>query len=125
MVIPRHTFWKDLNGMKTSSIRALTSRSLAALSATAMAGMTALSAAALPQNGGISMLPARSPIAEEVHVFHNWILMPIMTAISVFVLGLLGWIVIRYNSKANPKACLLYTSPSPRDRTRSRMPSSA
>ena len=25
----------------------------------------------------------------------------------------------------NPKSCLLYTSPSPRDRTRSRMPSSA
>ena len=25
----------------------------------------------------------------------------------------------------SPKACLLYTSPSPRDRTRSRMPSSA
>ena len=25
----------------------------------------------------------------------------------------------------DPKACLLYTSPSPRDRTRSRMPSSA
>ena len=25
----------------------------------------------------------------------------------------------------NPKTCLLYTSPSPRDRTRSRMPSSA
>ena len=27
--------------------------------------------------------------------------------------------------KENPKDCLLYTSPSPRDRTRSRMPSSA
>ena len=27
--------------------------------------------------------------------------------------------------KANANACLLYTSPSPRDRTRSRMPSSA
>ena len=26
---------------------------------------------------------------------------------------------------SNPKDCLLYTSPSPRDRTRSRMPSSA
>ena len=25
----------------------------------------------------------------------------------------------------NPRTCLLYTSPSPRDRTRSRMPSSA
>ena len=29
------------------------------------------------------------------------------------------------NSKGKGKACLLYTSPSPRDRTRSRMPSSA
>ena len=28
-------------------------------------------------------------------------------------------------SDAQPEACLLYTSPSPRDRTRSRMPSSA
>ena len=28
-------------------------------------------------------------------------------------------------NSANTKACLLYTSPSPRDRTRSRMPSSA
>ena len=27
--------------------------------------------------------------------------------------------------KQDPKVCLLYTSPSPRDRTRSRMPSSA
>ena len=27
--------------------------------------------------------------------------------------------------QSNPNACLLYTSPSPRDRTRSRMPSSA
>ena len=29
------------------------------------------------------------------------------------------------NIRVNPTACLLYTSPSPRDRTRSRMPSSA
>ena len=28
-------------------------------------------------------------------------------------------------SKQDPNTCLLYTSPSPRDRTRSRMPSSA
>ena len=37
--------------------------------------------------------------------------------------------VVRIDSKADAKrqfkACLLYTSPSPRDRTRSRMPSSA
>ena len=32
---------------------------------------------------------------------------------------------VRRAEAANPKRCLLYTSPSPRDRTRSRMPSSA
>ena len=31
----------------------------------------------------------------------------------------------KYESEVLAKACLLYTSPSPRDRTRSRMPSSA
>ena len=31
----------------------------------------------------------------------------------------------RYNLLTKPNTCLLYTSPSPRDRTRSRMPSSA
>ena len=31
----------------------------------------------------------------------------------------------KYSPSAMGKACLLYTSPSPRDRTRSRMPSSA
>ena len=36
------------------------------------------------------------------------------------------WVAEAYNyPKHGTKACLLYTSPSPRDRTRSRMPSSA
>ena len=34
-------------------------------------------------------------------------------------------LAVRSNTSDRPKACLLYTSPSPRDRTRSRMPSSA
>ena len=38
---------------------------------------------------------------------------------EVRVFGLADWLVDRYQT------CLLYTSPSPRDRTRSRMPSSA
>ena len=32
---------------------------------------------------------------------------------------------IKMGGVGSPKICLLYTSPSPRDRTRSRMPSSA
>ena len=64
-----------------------------------MAGATAL---AERTQGGVSMLPANSALAEEVHFFHNWILMPIITVISLFVLALLLWVMLRYNSKANP-----------------------
>ena len=39
--------------------------------------------------------------------------------------ALYGVTVKRLNEQVKRNACLLYTSPSPRDRTRSRMPSSA
>ena len=42
--------------------------------------------------------------------------------VLVFALAILTFI---YEIQLSTKACLLYTSPSPRDRTRSRMPSSA
>eukprot|EP00656_Telonema_subtile_P033042 TRINITY_DN3643_c0_g1_i2.p1 TRINITY_DN3643_c0_g1~~TRINITY_DN3643_c0_g1_i2.p1 ORF type:complete len:103 (-),score=29.67 TRINITY_DN3643_c0_g1_i2:20-328(-) len=51
-------------------------------------------------------------------------------AVPMFIMGFVctlggqvgvDWVVKKYNNSA----CLLYTSPSPRDRTRSRMPSSA
>ena len=57
---------------------------------------------ALPEDKAISLQEAASPIAEEVHVFHNWVLMPIMTGISLFVLGLLAYVIFRFNAKANP-----------------------
>lgn len=34
--------------------------------------------------------------------FHDHLLMYVITAIVVFVTGLMGWIVIRYNAKSNP-----------------------
>ncbi|MEQ8749622.1 MAG: cytochrome c oxidase subunit II [Amphiplicatus sp.] len=55
-------------------------------------------------DGHIAMQPANSALAEQVHFFHNIILMPIITVISLLVLALLLWIVVRYNSKANPVA---------------------
>ncbi|HNS88397.1 MAG TPA: cytochrome c oxidase subunit II transmembrane domain-containing protein, partial [Parvularculaceae bacterium] len=55
-----------------------------------------------PVDGGFEMLAAGSKLAEEVHFFHNIILMPIITVISLFVLALLLYVMARYNSKANP-----------------------
>ncbi|WP_375201452.1 cytochrome c oxidase subunit II [Hyphococcus sp.] len=72
-----------------------------------LAGLSVLAASAahaLPEPGGIDMQPAASALAEEVHFFHNGILMPVMTGISLLVLALLIWVMIRYNSKANPTA---------------------
>jgi cytochrome c oxidase subunit II len=42
-----------------------------------------------------------TPIADRIHSFHN-VLMVLITLIVIFVLGLLIWIMIRFNSKANP-----------------------
>ena len=54
--------------------------------------------------GGIAMQPPNSATAEEVHFFHNAVLMPIITVICIFVLALLIWVIARYNAKANPTA---------------------
>src|SRR3954471_15916915 len=43
-----------------------------------------------------------TPIGEEGFWFHNMILMPLITAISLFVLALLLWVMFRYRRAANP-----------------------
>ena len=55
-----------------------------------------------PTPGGLGLQPAASPLKVEAHVFHDFILMPIITAICLLVLGLLLWIVVRYNKRSNP-----------------------
>ncbi len=44
---------------------------------------------------------AVTPVMREINSFHNFILY-IITAISIFVLGLLVWVMIKFNAKANP-----------------------
>jgi cytochrome c oxidase subunit 2 len=41
-------------------------------------------------------------VGEEAVWFHDDLLLPIITLISIFVLGLLLWVIIRYRSGANP-----------------------
>jgi cytochrome c oxidase subunit 2 len=68
-------------------------------------GVSALAAADLigqPTPGAIDLQPGVTQLRADASFFHNAILMPIITLISVFVLGLLLWIVVRYNKKSNP-----------------------
>jgi cytochrome c oxidase subunit 2 len=89
-------------------LRRVAARGLPALGAALLAlGPVAALAEQLPGDGrpapgAIGMQVANSPIAEEIHAFHNGILMPIITIISLFVLGLLIYVVARFNEKANP-----------------------
>ena len=71
---------------------------------TASAALIGVAAASdyQPKEGGVWMLPPASKLAEQIHYFHDGVLFPIITVISLFVLGLLLWIAVRYNSKANP-----------------------
>lgn len=43
-----------------------------------------------------------TPIGQEAAWFHNFILMPVITVISLFVLALLFWVVVRYRRGAHP-----------------------
>jgi cytochrome c oxidase subunit II len=55
-----------------------------------------------PTNGGTGLLPANTPVADGMFWFHDWILLPIITFISLFVLALIVYIVWRFNETANP-----------------------
>jgi cytochrome c oxidase subunit 2 len=55
-----------------------------------------------PTDGAIGLQGAAAPLKREAIWFHDVVLMPVITAICLLVLGLLAWIVIRYNAKANP-----------------------
>jgi cytochrome c oxidase subunit 2 len=52
--------------------------------------------------GAMGFQPQVTPIGQEALGFHNYILMPLITAISVFVLGLLLFVMVRFRRGANP-----------------------
>ncbi|MGA9796805.1 MAG: cytochrome c oxidase subunit II [Rhizomicrobium sp.] len=69
---------------------------------TGLAGVLASGAAfALPHDWQLGFQPAASPVMERIEDFHHFV-MVIITAVTLFVLALLIWIIIRYNHRANP-----------------------
>jgi cytochrome c oxidase subunit 2 len=56
----------------------------------------------LAEPGQIGFQEGVTPIARDIHWFHDSLLMPIITAISLFVLFLLAYVIWKFNEKANP-----------------------
>ncbi len=52
--------------------------------------------------GQMGLQAGESPVAREVHFFHNGILLPLITVVSLVVLALLVWVMVRFNERANP-----------------------
>nr|WP_047166444.1 cytochrome c oxidase subunit II [Sphingomonas sp. Y57] len=55
-----------------------------------------------PIPGGIKPQPQVTKVGQDAQWLHNSLLMPIITVISIFVLILIGYVVIRFRAKANP-----------------------
>jgi cytochrome c oxidase subunit 2 len=56
----------------------------------------------MPVDGGMTFQKQFSPTGDYALRMHDYLLMPLITAITVFVLLLLLWVIIRYNKRANP-----------------------
>ena len=74
------------------------------LMASVLAGSARAAILGAPVPGQIGFLPANSPIQADIEWFHNAILLPVTIAISVLVLALLAYVVVRFNERTNPNA---------------------
>jgi cytochrome c oxidase subunit II len=64
-----------------------------------------------PVERGIGFQPAATELARDIH-FLDYFVLVIITAIVVFVTLLLGWVILRYNRRANPvPATFTHNSP--------------
>lgn len=55
-----------------------------------------------PKDGAIGFQEAATPVMEELVAFHNGPVMIIISAITIFVMALMVYIMVRFNAKANP-----------------------
>lgn len=45
---------------------------------------------------------AASPSMDGIHSFHNGLLLPVITVITLFVLALLVYVIVKFNARSNP-----------------------
>ena len=77
-------------------------RSLLGILAAAAVLFAGGAAFAEPQDWQWGFQPAASPIAEDIHSFYDYVLLPMMVIISAFVAVLMGWIMFRFAKRRNP-----------------------
>ncbi|MFZ5718898.1 MAG: cytochrome c oxidase subunit II [Pseudomonadota bacterium] len=87
----------SFQGLRTRAAGALAGATSAFWGAAAMAQEIGA-----PVDRAIALQPGVTPLREHAIFFHDVILLPIITAITLFVLALLVWIIVRYNKRANP-----------------------
>jgi cytochrome c oxidase subunit 2 len=75
---------------------------LGLLYGTLQAGAAAADTLGMPTDGAIGLQPAGDELRRSAAAFHNFVLLPIIVAISLFVLALLAYVVVRFNKRANP-----------------------
>ncbi len=81
--------------MVRGALIAMVAAAGAALSGSAFAAVGA------PTPGGYDFQEPATEIMREIQEFHQFLL-PIIIVVSLFVLGLLLWVIVRYNRRANP-----------------------
>jgi cytochrome c oxidase subunit 2 len=84
------------------TIRRYIFRAVAAAGGAFWAGAALANGLGHADPGQIGFQEPVTPIAKEIENFHNYLLMPIITLISIFVLGLLFYVMWRFNEKVNP-----------------------
>ncbi len=71
-------------------------------SATGLSVASALAASGQPTAGQMGFQDPATPIAEAIHWFHNSLVNPIIIGITIFVMLLLLYVMVRFNAKSNP-----------------------
>ncbi len=76
----------------------------AAAAPAAYVPMTPTAGKGMPTDGALGFQDQYSQLGNYAVWMHDAVLMPIITVITLFVLGLLLWVVVRYNRRANKVA---------------------
>lgn len=65
--------------------------------------LPAVASSGAPQEWSMGFIPGASPIRTMMDHFHDVYLVPMMFGVSAFVLGLLVYVLLRFNKRASPQ----------------------